>query len=214
MIFFSRGSLQTTNQWQITARIALRIAGREGETMSPSNRSTVQQGYWFFQSECSAALEYLSKWRYFLTFSQYSQQFKKHPKMIVIFQICMSFQLLERHIDTRESALFVCLVFNGTSTQDRSICANCGRVKQTQLAKDVQRDTTHNSQYVTQCNRRCSKEQLSQWSRTGQMETKNLGLFCWREDCGEIRLRHTSFWTDLRTPIWITSSLERKLPSS
>ena len=25
--------------------------------------------------------------------------------------------------------LFVCLVFNGTSTQDRSICANCGRVK-------------------------------------------------------------------------------------
>ena len=32
----------------------------------------------------------------------------------------------------------VCLVFNGTSTQDRSICANCGRVKPTQAAKDGQ----------------------------------------------------------------------------
>ena len=41
---------------------------------------------------------------------------------------------------------FVCLVFNGTSTQDRSICANCGRVKPTQLAKDGQRDTKHNRQ--------------------------------------------------------------------
>ena len=49
-------------------------------------------------------------------------------------------------------ALFVCLVFNGTSTQDRSICANCRRVKPTQMAKDVQRDRMHNSQYVTQCN--------------------------------------------------------------
>ena len=29
-------------------------------------------------------------------------------------------------------------MFNGTSTQDRSICANCGRVKPTQLAKDGQ----------------------------------------------------------------------------
>ena len=47
---------------------------------------------------------------------------------------------------------FVCLVFNGTSTQDMSICANCGRVKPTQLAKDGQRDTMHNSQYVTQGN--------------------------------------------------------------
>ena len=45
---------------------------------------------------------------------------------------------------------FVCLVLNGTSTQDRSICANCGRVKPTQLAKDGQRDTMHNFQYVTQ----------------------------------------------------------------
>ena len=42
-------------------------------------------------------------------------------------------------------------MFNGTSTQDRSICANCGRVKPTQLAKDGQRDAMHNSQYVTQC---------------------------------------------------------------
>ena len=48
--------------------------------------------------------------------------------------------------------LFVCLVFNGTSTQDRSICADCGRVKPTQAAKDGQRETMHNSQYVTQCN--------------------------------------------------------------
>ena len=48
--------------------------------------------------------------------------------------------------------LFVRLVFNGTSTQYRSICANCGRVIPTQLAKDGQRDTMHNSQYVTQCN--------------------------------------------------------------
>ena len=48
--------------------------------------------------------------------------------------------------------LFVCLVFNGTSTQDRSICPNRGRVKPTQLAKDGQQDTMHNSQYVTQCN--------------------------------------------------------------
>ena len=47
---------------------------------------------------------------------------------------------------------FVGLVFNGTSTQDRSICANCGRVKPTWLAKDGQRDTMHNSQHVTQCN--------------------------------------------------------------
>ena len=46
----------------------------------------------------------------------------------------------------------VCLVFNGTSTQDRSICANCGRVKPTQLTKDGHRDTMNNSQYVTQCN--------------------------------------------------------------
>ena len=51
-----------------------------------------------------------------------------------------------------DQKLFVCLVFNGTSTQDRSICANCGRVKPTQLAKDGQRDTMHNSQYVKQCN--------------------------------------------------------------
>ena len=36
--------------------------------------------------------------------------------------------------------MFVCLVFNGTSTQDRSICANCGRGKPTQVAKDGQRD--------------------------------------------------------------------------
>ena len=43
------------------------------------------------------------------------------------------------------SRRLVCLVFNGTSTQDRSICANCGRVKPTQLAKDGQRDTMHNS---------------------------------------------------------------------
>ena len=48
--------------------------------------------------------------------------------------------------------MFVCLVSNGTSTQDRPICANCGRVKPTQLAKDGQWDTMHNSQYVTQCN--------------------------------------------------------------
>ena len=48
--------------------------------------------------------------------------------------------------------LFVCLVFNGTSTQDRSICAICGRVKPTQVAKDGQRDTRYNSQYVAQCN--------------------------------------------------------------
>ena len=48
--------------------------------------------------------------------------------------------------------LFVCLVFNGTSAEDRSICANCGRVKPTQVAQDGQRDTMHNSQYVTQCN--------------------------------------------------------------
>ena len=47
--------------------------------------------------------------------------------------------------------VFVYLVFNGTSTQDRSICANCVRVKPTQLAKDGQRDTMHNSKYVTQC---------------------------------------------------------------
>ena len=46
---------------------------------------------------------------------------------------------------------FVCLVFNGTSPQDRSVCANCGRVKPTQLAKGGQRDTMHNI-YVTQCN--------------------------------------------------------------
>ena len=44
------------------------------------------------------------------------------------------------------------MVFNGTSTLDRSICANCGRVKPTQLDKDSRRDTMHNSQYVTQCN--------------------------------------------------------------
>ena len=50
------------------------------------------------------------------------------------------------------SMLFCCLVFNGTSTQDRSICANCGRVKLTQVAKDGKRETMHNSQYVTQCN--------------------------------------------------------------
>ena len=30
---------------------------------------------------------------------------------------------------------FVCLVFNGTSTQDRSICANCGRLKPTYCDK-------------------------------------------------------------------------------
>ena len=48
--------------------------------------------------------------------------------------------------------LFVCLVFNGTSTQDRSIYANYERVKPTQSAKDGQRDTMHNSQYFTQCN--------------------------------------------------------------
>ena len=48
--------------------------------------------------------------------------------------------------------MFVCLVLNGTSTQDGSVCADCGRVKPTQLAKDDQRDTMHNSQYVTQCN--------------------------------------------------------------
>ena len=48
--------------------------------------------------------------------------------------------------------LFVCLVFNGTLTQDRSISANYGRVKPTQLAKGGQRDTMLNSQYVTQCN--------------------------------------------------------------
>ena len=41
--------------------------------------------------------------------------------------------------------LFVCLVFNGTSTQDRSIFANCERMKQTQVAKDGQRETMHNS---------------------------------------------------------------------
>ena len=41
--------------------------------------------------------------------------------------------------------VFVCLVFNGASTQDRSICANCGRVKPTQVAKDGQRETMHNS---------------------------------------------------------------------
>ena len=46
--------------------------------------------------------------------------------------------------------VFVCLVLNGTSTLDRSICANCGRVKPTQWAKDGQRDIMHNSQYVTQ----------------------------------------------------------------
>ena len=36
--------------------------------------------------------------------------------------------------------------------KDRSICANCGMVKPTQAAKDGQRDTMHNSQYVSQCN--------------------------------------------------------------
>ena len=56
----------------------------------------------------------------------------------------------------------MCLVFNGTSTQDRSICANCGRVKPTQLAKDGQRDTVHNSQYVTQCNTVHNKTEESQ----------------------------------------------------
>ena len=43
-------------------------------------------------------------------------------------------------------------MFNGTSTQDRSICVNCGRVNPTQWANDGQRDTMHNSQCVTQCN--------------------------------------------------------------
>ena len=57
---------------------------------------------------------------------------------------CYLYIQLQFHIWKR----FVCLVFNGTSTQDRSICVNCGRVKPTQLAKDGQRDTMHNSQYV------------------------------------------------------------------
>ena len=50
---------------------------------------------------------------------------------------------------TKHVVVIVCSVFNGTSTQDGSICANCGRVKPTQVAKDG-RDTMHNSQNVTQ----------------------------------------------------------------
>ena len=61
-------------------------------------------------------------------------------------------RLIEKTVPDVAKSLFVCLVFNGTSTQDRSMCANCGRVKPTQLAKDGQRDTMHNSQYVTRCN--------------------------------------------------------------
>ena len=57
--------------------------------------------------------------------------------------------LMQQNINV---GVFVYLVFNGTSTLDRSIYANCGRVKPTQLAKDGQRETMHNSWYGTQCN--------------------------------------------------------------
>ena len=48
------------------------------------------------------------------------------------------------HIVMMKNMYFVCLVSNSTSTQDRSICANCGRVKPTLLANDGERDTMYN----------------------------------------------------------------------
>ena len=61
-------------------------------------------------------------------------------------------------------------MFNGTSTLDRSICANCGRVKPTQLAKDGQRDIMHNSQFVTQWNTVHNKNSNYKNATTGYLD--------------------------------------------